>query len=121
MANPQDLVNRYKYPVLAILVLLTVVYGYYLFRLYGPQPEPEKYSVPVAVLAEGHVQIDGVVYDRPETLKAKVAEIQQAHPAAGFSITAPRGDMIPTAKAVVLLQNSGARTVWVLNEPQSAP
>ena len=120
MAHP--LVTRYRYVVLAILIIVTLAYGYYLYRTYFPGAAPEPYSVPVAVMVDGTVRIDGALYTSPEKLKQKVAEIEKAHPGAGFSIQAPKGDtMEPVAKAVVLLQKSGAKTVWVINEPQKMP
>lgn len=119
MANPRVFAGQLKYAVLALLIVVTVGYGYYLFKIYGP--EPEKYSVPVAVMVDGTVRIDGALFETPDKLKLKVAQIQREHPDAGFSIRAPKGDtMIAVAKAVVLLQKSGAKTVWVLNEPQKS-
>lgn len=120
MANPQSLVNRYRYVVLVVLTAVTLAYGYYLYRSYWPQQESEKaYSVPVTVMADGTLRIEGTTFATPDTLKVKIADIQREHPGAGFSIVAPRNDtMIPIAKAVVLLQKSGAKTIWVLNEPQ---
>ena len=119
MTNPRLFAGQLKYAVLALLIVVTAGYGYYLFKIYGP--EPEKYSVPVAVMVDGTVRIDGALYESSEKLKPKVAQIQREHPDAGFSIRAPRGEtMIAVAKAVVLLQKSGAKTVWVLNDPKSA-
>jgi|GEM_PF-1245078 len=121
MADPRQLVNRYRYAVLAILIVVTAAYGYYLFRTYWPGAQPEKYSVPVAVMVDGTVRIDGALYTSPEKLKLKVMQIQSEHPDAGFSIQAPRGDTLEAvAKAVMLLQKSGAKTVWVINEPPKA-
>lgn len=119
MLNPRLFAGHLKYAVLAVLILVTVGYGYYLFKIYGPVPEAEKFSVPVAVMVDGTVRIDGALFETPEKLKLKVAQIQHEHPDAGFSIRAPRGEtMEAVAKAVVLLRNSGATTVWVINEPQ---
>jgi biopolymer transport protein ExbD len=118
MLDPRLFAGRLKYVVLAILIVVTLGYGYYLFRIYGPVPEAEKYSVPVAVMVDGTVRIDGALFESPEKLKLKVAQIQSEHPDAGFSIRAPRGEtMEAVAKAVVLLQKSGAKTVWVINDP----
>jgi biopolymer transport protein ExbD len=121
MLDPRLFAGRLKYAVLALLILVTVGYGYYLFRTYWPMREAEKYTVPVAVMVDGTVRIDGALFESPEKLKLKVAQIQSEHPDAGFSIQAPRGETLePVAKAVVLLQKSGAKTVWVINEPQKA-
>ncbi len=122
MPNPRLFADRLRYLVLALLILVTAGYGYYLFKTYWPVPDAEKYSVPVAVMVDGTVRIDGTLFVGPEKLKLKVAQIQHEHPDAGFSIQAPRGEtMEAVAKAVVLLRNSGARTVWVINEPPGAP
>lgn len=122
MANPRTIANRSRYAVLALLTLITLAYGYYLWRTYALQPEPEKYSVPVAVTADGSVRIDGTLYAAPQTLKTKIEEIARAHPGAGFSIQTKRGESLEaTAKAVVLLQKSGAKTVWVINEQAKPP
>jgi len=121
MPNPQLFAGRLKYAVLGLLILITAGYGYYLFRTYGPVAEAEKYSVPVAVMVDGTIRIDGALYESPDRLKSKVAQIQSEHPDAGFSIRAPRGEtMEAVAKAVVLLRNSGAKTIWVINEPVPA-
>ncbi len=123
MASPGEILNKFRYTALAVLIVLTVGYGYYLYRLYVPeQPPGPPPSIPVAVMVDGTVRIDGTLYTSPATLKIKVAEIQKEHPDAGFSIRAPRGERLePIAKAVSLLQKSGAKTVWVLNEPQNPP
>ncbi|GAA0570973.1 hypothetical protein [Rhizomicrobium electricum] len=120
MARPNTFINRFRYTILAVLVVLTIGYGYYLYRLYVPSAPPAPPpSIPVAVLADGSVKIDGVTYANVATLKPKIAEIEKAHPGAGYSINAPRGqDFKGIAMAVVLLQQSGAKTVWVINEPQ---
>jgi hypothetical protein len=73
-------------------------------------------------MVDGTVRIDGALFDSPKRLTKKVAQIQREHPDAGFSIQAPRGEtMEAVAKAVLLLQRSGANTVWVINEPHKAP
>jgi biopolymer transport protein ExbD len=120
MARPNTFINRFRYAILAVLIVLTIGYGYYLYRLYVPSAPPAPPpSIPVAVLADGSVKIDGVTYANVATLKPKIAEIEKAHPGAGYSINAPRGqDFKGIAMAVVLLQQSGAKTVWVINEPQ---
>ncbi len=122
MARPNTFINRFRYSILAVLIVVTIGYGYYLYRLYVPAAPPAPPpSIPVAVLVDGSVQIDGVTYLNLATLKPKVAAIEVAHPGAGYSITAPRGqDFNGVAKAVVLLQQAGAKTVWVLNEPKNA-
>ncbi len=121
MPDPRLFAGRLKYAVLALLILITAGYGYYLFKTYWPVAEAEKYTVPVAVMVDGTVRIDGALFESPEKLKRKVAQIQSEHPDAGFSIRAPRGEtMVAVAKAVVLLRNSGAKTIWVINEPQGA-
>ena len=111
-------VNRFKYTILAILTVVTVVYGYYLYKIYM-MPPPAPVSIPVTVTAAGAVQIEGTVYTTADTLKGKVAAIQNEHPKAGFAITAaPDAAFEPVAKAVTLLKQSGANEVWVLNEPK---
>jgi biopolymer transport protein ExbD len=122
MAHPNTFINRFRYIILAVLIVLTVGYGYYLYRLYVPAAPPAPPpSVAVAVLADGSVRIDGVTYANVATLKPKIAEIEKNHPGAGYSISAPRDqDFNGIAKAVVLLQQSGAKTVWVINEPKKA-
>lgn len=117
MAHP--LINRFRYIILAVLIVATAAYGYYLWRIYVPAAPAEKYSVAVAVLETGSVRIDGTVYAAPDALKSKISEIERAHPGAGFSIIAPPGkNLEPVAKAVVLLQNSGAKTIWVINDAE---
>lgn len=119
MARPNEFINRFRYAILAVLIILTIGYGYYLYRIYLPAPPPAPPpSVAVAVLADGSVEIEGVTYSSPAALKPKIAEIEKAHPGAGYSINAPRGENFTgIAKAVVLLQASGAKTIWVINEP----
>ncbi|GAA0534634.1 biopolymer transport protein ExbD [Rhizomicrobium palustre] len=123
MATPRFTANRYRLIVLVVLTAITLAYGYYLLRSYMPGQAPvaaEKYSVPVSVTAEGGIKLEGTLYTSPEALKTKVADLQRLHPGMGFSIAAKRGDSLEAvAKAVVLLQQSGAKTVWVLNEPQN--
>jgi biopolymer transport protein ExbD len=116
MASPGEILNKFRYTALAVLIVLTVGYGYYLYRVYVPaQPT----SIPVAVMVDGTIRIDGTLYTSPEKLKIKVAEVQKEHPDAAFSIHALRGETVePIAKAVMLLKKSGAKTVWVENEPQ---
>jgi len=122
MAQPANFINRFRIAILTVLVIVTVGYGWYLFRLYVPAAPPQPYSVVVQVLADGSVRIDGSVYADEKALAPAIAAIQRQHPDAGFSITAPRGDDFNgIAKAVVLMQKSGARTVWVINEPAKKP
>ena len=118
MARPNDFINRFRYAILAVLIVATIGYGYYLYRIYVPaQPPAPPPSVAVAVLADGSVEIEGVTYSSPTTLKPKLAEIEKARPGAGYSINALRGENFNgIAKAVVLLQASGAKTIWVINE-----
>ncbi len=121
MARPGNFLDKYRYAALAVLLVLTVGYGWYLYRLYVPaEPPGPPPAIPVAVMADGAIRIDGTLYASSDKLEAKVAEIQKHHPRAGFQIRAPRGnEMEPIAKAVVLLQKSGAKTIWVVNEPQN--
>ncbi len=121
MTRPGDFLNRFRYAVLAVLTVLTIGYGYYLYRTYVPAAPPSPPpSIPVAVMVDGSIRINGTLYTAPEKLQVKVAEIQRDHPNAGFTIHAPRGQTFePIAKAVVLLQKSGAKTIWVVNEPAS--
>jgi biopolymer transport protein ExbD len=120
MPRPNTFVNRFRYTILAVLTIATIGYGWYLYRLYFQPPAPaaeQAPSVAVSVLADGSVVIDGVTYSTPETLRPKLVQIEQAHPGTGYSINAPHGqDFSGIAKAVVLLQKSGAKTVWVINE-----
>jgi biopolymer transport protein ExbD len=120
MARPNTFINRFRYTILAVLIIATIGYGWYLYRMYvPPPPPPPPPSIPVAVLADGSVVIDGVTYSHVDTLKPKLAAVEAAHPGTGYSINAPRGqDFNGIAKAVVLLQQSGAKTVWVINEPE---
>ncbi len=116
-------INRFRYTILAVLIVVTIGYAYYLFRLYGPAPAPSAPpSVIVAVMTDGSVRIDGALYDTPQKLTPKIEQLQKEHPDVGFTIRAPYGsDFAPTAKAVVLLKNSGAKTIWVINEPKKQP
>jgi biopolymer transport protein ExbD len=120
MATPNSFINRFRYIILAVLIVLTVGYGYYLYRLYvpaAPAPVAQAPSVTVAVLADGSVVIEGTTYSNAAALKPKLAEIERAHPGTGYTINAPRGqDFNGIAKAVVLMQQAGAKTVWVVNE-----
>ena len=122
MARPNDFINRFRYVLLAVLIVVTVGYGYYLYRLYfqpAPAPAAAAPSVTVAVLADGSVVIDGATYATADALKPKLAEIERAHPGTGYTINAPRGqDFNGIAKAVVLMQSAGAKTIWVVNEDQ---
>jgi biopolymer transport protein ExbD len=120
MARPNDFINRFRYAILAILIVATIGYGWYLYRMYVPaQPPAPPPSIAVAVLADGSVVIDGVTYANVSTLKPKLAAIEKDHPGAGYSINAPRGQNFEgIAKAVVLMQQSGAKTIWVINEPE---
>lgn len=120
MARPNTIVNRFRYAILTILVVVTIAYGFYLYRLYVPEAPPAPPpSIPVAVLADGSVRIEGITYSSIDTLQPKIAAIQQDHPGAGFSISAPSDqDFNGIAKAVVLMQRAGAKTVWVINEPK---
>jgi biopolymer transport protein ExbD len=120
MARPNEFINRFRYAILAVLIIATIGYGYYLYRIYLPaQPPAPPPSVAVTVLADGSVQIEGLTYATPAALKPKIAEIEKSRPGAGYSINAPRGENFTgIAKAVVLLQSSGAKTIWVINEPQ---
>lgn len=109
--------DRIRYILLAVLSVAVVVCAVLLWRQRSAPPAP---PVPIAAEAtsDGAVRIEGVVYATPETLKAKVAELQAQHPGAGFSINAPPGGNLENvAKAVILLQQSGATSVWVVNEP----
>lgn len=123
MNNTRDFVNRFRYAILAVLVVLTIGYGYYLYRLYMPAEQPAQApTVNVAVMVDGSVRIDGAQYDTPEKLKPKVAELQKEHPDISFTINAGYGaQMEPISKAVVLLRLSGAKTVWVVNDTKKAP
>jgi biopolymer transport protein ExbD len=120
MPQPVNLIHRFRVIILTVLVAVTIGYGYYLYRMYVPAaPPPPPPSIPVAVMADGSVRVDGVSYAAPDQLKPKIAELQRDHPGAGFAITAAQGqDFNAIAKAVVLMQNSGAKTVWVINEPK---
>jgi hypothetical protein len=120
MARPGDFLNKFRYTALAVLIALTIGYGWYLYRFYVPaQPPGPPPSIAVAVMVDGSVRIDGTLYTTPEKLRIKVEQIQNEHPDAGFSIHAPPGETFQSiAKAVALLQNSGAKTIWVLNEPR---
>lgn len=118
MARPGEFLNRFRYAVLAVLTVLTIGYGYYLYRTYvpaaAPSPPP---SIPVAVMVDGSIRIDGALYTGPEKLKDKVDQIQKDHPGAGFTIQAAYGAHFePIGRAVKLLQASGAKTIWVVNE-----
>lgn len=111
-------VTKFRYTILAVLVVATIGYGYYLYRFYmpaaAPAPPP---SVAVAVMVDGTIRIDGTLYDTPEKLRPKVAQLQKDHPDIGFTIHAAYGAHLdPTVKAVALLRQSGAKTVWVVNE-----
>lgn len=120
MSKQADFVNRFKYTILAILTVVTVAYGYYLFKTYFAPP-PTPVSVPVSVAAGGAVVIEGHTYTTVADLQPKVASIQREHAKAGFSITVPHdASMEPVAKAIALLKHSGANEVWVLNEPKPA-
>lgn len=118
MPQPANFVNRFRYAVLAVLTVVTLAYGYYLYRIYWPtEPAAPPPPIPVAVLSDGTVRIDGALYANPETLKPAVVKLQEDHPGAAFSISAPHGgNFEPIAKAVVLLRQSGAKTVEVVNE-----
>lgn len=120
MARPNTFINRFRYIILAVLVVVTVGYGYYLYRLYFQPPAAATQQAPsktIGVLADGAVVIDGVTYSTVEALKPKLAEIDRAQPGIGYTINAPRGqDFNGIAKAVVMLQQAGAKTVWVVNE-----
>jgi biopolymer transport protein ExbD len=119
MSQPANFVNRFRYAVLAVLTVVTLAYGYYLYRVYAPaEPAAPPPSIPVAVMVDGSVRIDGAPYATPAALKAKVAAMQDSHPGAAFSITAPHGgNFEPIVKAIVLLQQNGAKKVEVVNEP----
>ena len=119
MARPNDFINRFRYTILAVLTVVTIGYGYYLYRQYVPAaPPPPPPAIAVTVAADGSVTIDGAHYGDAASLKPKLAQIEKDHPGAGYSITAPRGeDFNGIAKAVILLQNAGAKTIWVINEP----
>lgn len=117
MDNLKELVNKFRYTVFAVLVVLTVGYGYYLYTLYFPAEPTQPASIAVTAVAGGGVRIDGETFTSAESLKTKVTSLQQEHPGAGFEIKAPAGqDFNDVAKAVVLLRDSGANTIWVLNE-----
>lgn len=120
MARPGDFLNRFRYAVLAGLIVLTIGYGYYLYRTYVPSaPASPPPSIPVAVMVDGSIRIDGALYTSPQKLKTKVEQIQKDHPGAGFTIQAAYGARFePIGKAVSLLQKSGAKTIWVVNEPK---
>lgn len=120
MSKQADFVNRFKYTILAVLTVVTVAYGYYLYKTYFTPP-PAPVSVPVTVMANGAVVIDGRTYTTLADLQPKVTAVQREHAKAGFSITVPHGaTMEPVAKAIALLKQSGANEVWVLNEPKPA-
>jgi biopolymer transport protein ExbD len=123
MARPGDFLNRFRYAVLAVLTVLTIGYGYYLYRTYVPAAPPSPPpSIAVAVMVDGSIRIDGALYTSPDKLKIKVAQIQKEHPDAGFTIQAAYGAHFePIGKAVSLLQKSGAKTIWVVNEPKKNP
>lgn len=123
MPQPANFVHRFRYAVLAVLTVVTLAYGYYLYRIYWPvEPAAPPPPIPVAVLTDGTVRLDGALYANPETLKPAIAKLQEDHPGAAFSITAPHGgNFEPIAKAVVLLRQSGAKTVEVLNSPDPVP
>ena len=118
MPQPANFVHRFRYAVLAVLTVVTLAYGYYLYRIYWPtEPAAPPPSIPVTVMVDGTVRLDGALYATPETLKRKVTELQDSHPGAAFSITASHGgNFEPIAKAVVLLRQSGAKKVEVVNE-----
>jgi hypothetical protein len=117
MPQPANFMNKFRYAILIVLVIVTVGYGWYLYRLNAPAEPPHPVSVAVEVLADGSVRIEGTVYASKAALAPKIAAVQREHPDAGFSITAPRGDDFNgIAKAVVLMRQSGANTVWVINE-----
>ncbi len=121
MRSSRDFVNRFRFAILAVLVIVTVAYGYYLYRFYAPaeQPAPSQ-TVNVAVMADGSNRIDGAQYDSPDKLKLKVVELQKEHPDISFTINAAYGaHMEPISKAVVLLRLSGAKTVWVVNDTKN--
>ncbi len=121
MRNSREFINRFRYAILAVLVIVTVAYGYYLYRFYFPAEPPAAPTVNVAVMADGSIRIDGALYDTPGKLKAKVSQLQNEHADISFTINAPYGaQMEPISKAVVLLRLSGAKTVWVVNEKPNA-
>ena len=121
MARPGDFLNKFRYAILVALTVLTIGYGYYLYRIYVPAEPPSPPSIAVAVMVDGSINIDGTRYTSPEKLKAKVDEIQKAHPNAGFTIQAAYGTHFePIGKAVSLLQKSGAKTIWVVNEQKKS-
>jgi biopolymer transport protein ExbD len=123
MAKQAQFVSRFKYTILAVLTVVTLAYGYYLYRVYWPaEPAASPPPIPVAVMVDGTVRVDGATYASPAALKRKVTEMQQSHPGAAFSISAPHGgNFEPIAKAVALLQQSGAKTIEVVNEPPPTP
>jgi len=121
MEHLGELVRKFRYTVLAVLVVLTVGYGFYLYTLYFPAEPAQPESIVVTAVAGGGVRIDGVTFTSAEALKAKVASLQKDRPGAGFEIKAPAGqDFNDVAKAMILLRDSGASTIWVLNETKGA-
>ena len=120
MNSTREFVNRFRYAILTVLVVTTLAYGYYLFRLYVPAAPPAPApTINVSVMMDGSVRLDGTVYATEDKLKPKVAELQSEHPGVSFSIQAAYGaDFAPIGKAVILLQHSGAKTVWVINQPK---
>jgi hypothetical protein len=122
MNSTREFVNRFRYAILAVLVVTTLAYGYYLYRLYVPAAPPSPApTVNVAVMVDGSIRLDGVLYSTADKLKPKVALLEKDHPGVSFSIHAPYGaDFVPVGKAVVLLQHSGAKTIWVINLPKKS-
>lgn len=117
MKNTKEFVNRFRYAILAVLVVVTLAYSVYLYRVYVPGEQPEPPTVNVTVTIDGNIRMDGALYDNVDKLKPKIAQLQSEHPDISFSIHAAYGaQMEPISKAVVLLRQAGARTVWVVNE-----
>jgi hypothetical protein len=117
MQRRTSTIDKVRYILLAVLAVAVVVCAVLLWRQRTmPLAPPEPMAVEAA--ANGTVRIDGVVYATPETLKAKITEMQAQHPGAGFTINAPHGgDLANVARAVILMKQSGATAVWVVNEP----
>ena len=112
---------KLRLAALIVLTLITAGYAYWLFMPHGQTEAPPPDTIVQAeVLADGSVTIGGERFSDPGKLRAKVAEIQKAHPGAGFSLHAPRDMKFePIGKAAMLFQNSGAAKVGFITEPKN--
>ncbi len=104
------------------LILITAGYAYYYMAMQRPvlrtAPGPET-VVRAEVLADGSVLMLGNRYSDPAKLKAKIAELQSAHPATSFNLYArPNMKFEPLGKAALLFQQSGAYKVVFVSPPK---